>query len=386
MNWVRLLFVIFVSFILCLIVNQYFFCPRFSFKNLNPFSGKAIYNPYESTSSDHWVKCNFHAHTRAWNGITNGKGTPADVYHAYDSMNYTVHCVSNYQMIDSTLSHIPGYIPAYEHGYNLFKTHQLVLGSHKICWLDYFFPQTLSNKQHILNYLSSDSNNVVIVNHPSLRNSYSASDFEYLTNYNCIEVLRPKAISLEEWDSALSHGRPVFIVGDDDVHDVFSRGQIGKMCTWINVTEINEKTILNALKTGKCYGMMIGNSTKELPLLKLFKINHDTISVEISKVAQEISFIGQNGRLITSYSNTSTAHYILEPEDHYVRPVITFSDNTKIFLNPAFRYDGIRLPQATVSINTQKTISFRLIGSFILVIWLGMTLFFVFRKRSPANT
>src|SRR5260370_28216129 len=170
MNKLALLPVVFLSFILWIIVSQYFFCPQFSFKASAPFSGKLLYNPYESIHINNWEKCNFHAHTRAWGGLTNGKGTAADIYHVYDSMNYAVHCVSNYEEIDRTFSNTPGFIPAYEHGYGMQKTHQLVLGSKKVYLNDYLFPQTLSNKQNIINCLSSDPDNVVIINPPANRN------------------------------------------------------------------------------------------------------------------------------------------------------------------------------------------------------------------------
>ena len=69
----------------------------------------------------HWVKCNFHAHARSWNGITNGHGTAIMINSAYKSLKYGVHCVSNYQNIDTTGCMGKSYISAYEHGYNINK-------------------------------------------------------------------------------------------------------------------------------------------------------------------------------------------------------------------------------------------------------------------------
>jgi hypothetical protein len=381
MNWLRCLLFFFISFLGYIFVNQYFFCPNFSFKTLQPFSGKEFYNPYASINENDWVKCNFHAHTKVWKGFTNGKGTATDIYHAYDSMKYAVHCISDYEKIDTSFSHEPGFIPAYEHGYNLNKTHQLVLGSHEICWTDYLFPQTLNNKQRILNYLSSDPGNVVIINHPANRNGYFPSDFKYLTNYDCMEVLNPFAISLAHWDSALSYGKPAFIVGNDDVHDVFSKDCLARMCTWINVSDIKEVNVLKALKTGRCYGMIIGRQAEELPVLKLFKVTNDTITIAVNKVAQKISFTGQNGRMIASYDNSSSAQYIVKPEDHYIRATFTYEDGTSIFLNPVFRYDGRKIAQSFVSINARKTFAFRLLGIFIFAVYLRSALLVVAPKH-----
>jgi hypothetical protein len=240
----------------------------------------------------------------------------------------------------------------------------------------------LSNKQNILNCLSSDPDNVVIINHPANRNGYYASDLKYLTNYNCIEVLNPFAISLAHWDSALSCGKPAFIVGNDDVHDVFSKKCLGRMCTWVNISEVKEAAVLNALKTGRCYGMIVGKQNKDLPALNQFEVVNDTISIEMSKVALQISFIGQNGKVLASYANTSLAQYIVKPGDHYVRAAIAYKDSTYIFLNPVFRYNGAKITQAPVFINTQKTITFRLNGIIILMVWLRIAFSLVVSKHT----
>ncbi|GAB2797972.1 hypothetical protein GCM10027275_49340 [Rhabdobacter roseus] len=173
------------TLILMLVVSQYFFCPRFEFEARSPFAGPVLYNPYQSIDSTNWVKCNFHAHAKAWRGVPNGKGNASDIHRAYGSLNYGIHCVSNYQQIDTTNSADAGFIPAYEHGYNPAKTHQLVLGGNRVLWLDYLFPQTTENKQNVLNRLQ-DSQPVIILNHPKIRDGYTEGDLQRLTGYDCM--------------------------------------------------------------------------------------------------------------------------------------------------------------------------------------------------------
>src|SRR5882672_8005021 len=180
-----------LTLIIWLIVDQYFFCPYYSFPNPVAFEGKQLYNPYRDIDSGSWYKCNFHAHTNAWAGMTNGEASTADVWNNYDSLGYSVHCISDYQKIDRSFSDQKNYVPAYEHGYNCRKTHQLVLGDKHIKWQDFFFPQTLSNKQSIINTLKQNDSDVVILNHPQLKNGYSCKDVLYLANYQCMEVLNP---------------------------------------------------------------------------------------------------------------------------------------------------------------------------------------------------
>ena len=376
MNIKRLLLAVFCSLIVWILIMQYLFCPKFSFEAAHPFSGTIFYNPYDSINEFYWRKCNFHAHSHAWHGFANGNGTSADIYHAYDSMKYAVHCVSDYQKINTDFSSTPGFIPAYEHGYNISKTHQLVLGASKVLWLDYLFPQSLDNKQNILNHLSADPDNVVIIDHPADYYGYSATDFKYLTDYNCIEVLSRFALSLSHWDSALSNGHPAFVVGNDDVHDIFLKETLGKMCTWVNVPIVKGNTVLNALKTGRSYGMIIGNSKKTLPELKRFEIIHDTVSIAMTQPAAQITFTGQNGKALASYRNTASSKYIIKPEDHYIRTTIEYENGPKIFLNPVFRHDKMGIMRRAAPIDVQKTFIFRSIGVVLLISWLFMALLF----------
>jgi len=367
MSMRKLLLALVALFIIWIIIRQYLFCPQFSFEVPHPFSGASFYNPYDSINDQDWQKCNFHAHSNAWHGLSNGKGNSADIYRAYDSMKYAVHCVSDYQKINTDFKNSPGYISAYEHGYNITKTHQLVLGSNRVLWLDYFLPQTLDNKQNILNRLSADSDDAVIINHPGDHYSYSARDFKFLTNYTGVEVLSRFALSFSHWDSALSNGHPAFVLGNDDVHDIFLKETLGRMCTWVNVRQVNKNAVLSALKRGRSYGMIMGKPNVVLPHLKRFDITGDTISILMSEPAKEITFSGQNGKVLAVLKNTSSSKYIIKTEDHYVRTTIEYEGPIKICLNPVFRYNGTAVVRKPPSVNLQKTFIFRIIGALILI-------------------
>ncbi|MBC7915221.1 MAG: hypothetical protein H7Y07_13970 [Pyrinomonadaceae bacterium] len=382
MNSLRLLLIVFLSFILWQFLSQFFFCTQFSFKESTPFKGDSVYNPYSLVNSKHWKKCNFHAHANAWKGITNGEGTASDVHHAYDSLHYNVHCVSNYHSIDTNIQSQANYIPAYEHGYNILKTHQLVLGSQKVCWLDYILPQTLSNKQDILNYLSADTNAVVILNHPAMREGYGEKDFLYLNNFHCMEVLNPAGTSFPQWDAALSAGKPIFIVGNDDIHNVIKKERLGRMCTFVNAEEENKDMVLHALKKGSSYGVIIGNTqhADSIPLLKGLTMSNDTIRIEMDSKAAVISFIGQNGRNLASFSNTEKAQYILQKEDHYARAVITYQNGTGIFLNPVFYVQTSNPSQGVVLANIPMTMFLRALGFSIAGTWIFWVYIFLFGK------
>lgn len=393
MKILRVFLILLSTLVIWLGIRQYLFCPRFSFVAGQPFSGDQLYNPYTGLDSGNWVKCNFHAHTYAWNGFTNGHGTAADLWKYYDSLGYAVHCVSNYQDINTSFNDRENYIPSYEHGYNIKKTHELVLGSHSVEWLDYVFPQTCFNKQHILDKLSENNKNLVILNHPSELNGFTKDDLQYLGNYNCIEVLNTFGLSFDCWEAALSAGKPVFIIGDDDAHNACNVYNIGRCCTWVDVSSVNGKNVITALRSGKSYGMLTaylqgeGSAERikrlryELPVLKKFSVKHDTIELAVSAKARQIQFIGQQGTILSETHDTDKSIYIVKQQDTYVRTNIEFEDGTAIFLNPVFRYSGSPFSAMDAPvINTTKTFFFSFCGLAISMIWIVFVFRLLFAK------
>jgi len=372
-------------------VWQYLFCPQLDFISPSKFSGNHWYNPYESTVSTNWVKCNFHAHTRDWAGLTCGNGTPKDVWKTYSELNYRVHCISEYQEINKDYAKDSNYVPAYEHGYNFMKAHQLVVGDNKVTWADFLFPQTLANKQWMLSHLNASPKNVVVLNHPEVRAAYSTNDMKYLSGYQCIEVLNPNARSFSIWDAALSSGRPVFITANDDLHHVLDRWDSGRFCTWLNLASANRESVVSALKSGKGYGMEIGFIPDEdvvarrkrirsnLPFLEHCIIQHDSLVVDFSKPACKIKFVGQGGKILQSNMDSNQASYSIQSNDTYVRTEAVFSDSAKIYLNPIFRYKSHPfVMKSGYAINKSNTTITRFIGIMILMGWVLVILRLVF--------
>ena len=384
----RIFLVLFLSGLIWLVISQFFFCTRFEFKQ-NPiaFQGKNIYNPYANINAANWKKCNFHAHANAWNGLTNGSGSAADIHRVYDSLNYGVHCVSNYHQIDTVNAAQQNYVSAYEHGFNLMKTHQLVLGGRDVEWLEYLFPQTANNKQDILNYLSLDTNSLVILNHPALRNGYSDKELSRLTNFNCMEVLSPYGISEKQWDIVLSAGKPVFVVGNDDLHDIYNKDQVGRMATILNLKNTNQSSVLSALKKGEGYGIVLGKTQDpfKLPELKSLQLARNIIQLKLTEKAQSIDFIGQNGKLLASFSDCKNVQYELKTSDCYARAKITFDNGTQIYLNPVFFTNATNFAQIQNPVNYTETIIFKLIGASLCAAWLLWAWSFINGGRSSKS-
>jgi hypothetical protein len=392
MKWWKWLLYVLMMVVLFTTINQYFFCPQYYFKPSSPFYGSTWYNPYQDDDTLHWRKCNFHAHVKSWSGVTNGKGDAADASKIYDSLGYDVHVISNYESISDFGNEKQSYIPAYEHGYGMCKNHHGILGASHVVWNDYFLPQTLSNKQHILSLLPYSDSTFIIINHPDLRNGFPPADMNWLSGYDGMEGFAHGSNSFAAWDAALSAGKPVFIVGTDDVHNVDNPAEVAVNCTWVYATNVTRSAIIQGLKKGNGYAMKIGSAdppsfeskmrkvNEGYPMLKQAKISGDTLIVTMNKKANSIRFIGQEGDILEESSGIS-ARYQLRFTDTYVRTMISFDDGTVIALNPVFRTDGkTNTNDAIPEINTEQSTVYRVLGAIILLLF-GLIPFYLRLSR-----
>lgn len=390
----------FFSLLLAVVLFNYIETERYIFPEPKPFSGKFWYNPYEDMDSSQWKRTNLHMHSRAWGGITNGSANSShQIWETYRKLGYESLAISNYQFIDTLNSHEPYYIPVYEHGYGLFKSHQLNIGAKKVIWYDLPFGQNLHHKQYVINRLRNHTE-LISINHPAFFGGYLPEDFKYLTGYDLIEALNGYRNSIPHWDSALSAGKPAFLMADDDMHDIADMGEISRRLIMVNAPDNRRESILNALKHGDSYGIEIkmpGNETfsskssrfDSVPVLNALRIKGDTLMVRLDKRALEFRFYGQSGQLLYKKGFSDTASYVLRPEDTYVRPVILQStshdsEGITLYLNPVFRTADGKLPVIPAAIpDPLSTWVYRIIiVSTVIFILLNI---YILRKRLKAR-
>ena len=333
------------------------FVPVYVFDEPVPFHGDYLLNPYQDIDSTYWKCCNFHGHTRQYGGVTNGRNNGNAVYDSmYRMFGYDHVGISDYNKVNGYEDgKDPGFIPGYEHGYNVWKTHQVCLGTKKVRRIDYFFYQTLSHKQHMLNKLG-EQNRVVAVAHPSfVDGSYNVRDMKYLSNYKVLEVLNGFVNSPEHWDMALSSGHLVYLIADDDTHDVLKVNDIALKITYLNAKDNDANQLYDALLSGKAVGVdfkldreeemnhKVERFKRDIPYLNSAKLNGNDFVVSVSQRIKNAKFIGQNGAVLKEDKNNNvdtifTASYQIKPTDRYVRTVLTFYDNSTMWLNPVTRH------------------------------------------------
>lgn len=346
------------------------FVPSYSFDEPKPFQGSHLHNPYNDMNPENWIVANFHAHTRQFGGITNGRSNTNEMVDSvYTALGFDHVGLSDYNKINYYDSTNPSFIPAYEHGYGIFKIHQLCVGAEKIRRLDFFAFQNLSMKQHTLNRLEKQTR-LAIPAHPSfVKKGYLVDDMKYLSNYKLMEVLNGFRISTAHWDTALSNGHLVYLIGNDDSHDVSDITDIATRFTMINADENEAEKILSSLENGNAVGVdfpiiydetleqKIKRLKKNLPHITQVELKDDTLLVSASKTISKIRFIGQEGKELKTQKNIKTGTYAIQPEDNYVRCELKFKDGTTLYLNPITRHENNEITKQRLDhINYPKTI------------------------------
>ena len=370
--------------------------PVYRFTTHEPFTGDKLFNPYSKMDSNNWRKANFHMHSRMAGGVTDGRMNSSEViFSTYQRLGYNVFSISDYMRVNIYGKDKEPYIPAYEHGYGIWKNHQLCIGSHGVSFLDYPFGQTLNDKQHVINVLKK-KNEIVTIAHPEFRKGYSPNDFRYLRGYDLLEALNHYRFSMPQWDAALSSGYPAYILASDDAHDITKPGEVGRCVTFINSPSLKPSAVIANLKGGNAYGVSVGRfenenvdsiaaSVSDIPKVKAVTVRNDSLFVMVNKKALVFRFVSQNGVLRAAVKNNVTAVYPIGKKDSYIRTEILFAgkhiaDSITIYLNPVYRYYGDKpVKPASPEVNVLATVLYRLL-SFCTLLFIVINIF-VIRRR-----
>ena len=346
----KILLIIIMGFVL-IFTLKYLTAPYYIFPEPEPFSGDQFFNPYQDIDSNFWRKGNFQIQSEAWFGITDGrKNTNEAIDSIYKLLDYDIIAISDYQKINRYGEERDEYIPVYEHGYGIYKNHHVMIGAERVVWKDYPIIHTIQHKQHMLNSLRSTAE-LIFIAHPKYTGGWIPEDMTWITNYDGIEVLNGFRVSLDHWDAALSAGKNMRILANDDAHDITNVNEVGRYATLIYSPVLHGDSIVSAMRAGRAFGADIyrvwGEPMEEkiikahnLPKLTKVEMSGDTLIVGVNKEAAEISFVGQNGILLDSVREVKEARYVIRESDTYVRTEIEFPNLTTYYLNPVIRYDG----------------------------------------------
>lgn len=345
-----------------LITLPYYRSVFYSLEKNQPFSGDTFYNPYESTAGN-WLKSNFHSHSKIAFGLTNGDNSIDEMLDTYDSMNYDLPCLSNY----NSLTKYPERkvtLNVYEHGMNLGFTHQLVFNTNTASKFDFPLFQFTGQKQFGINRLKTPDNLIALA-HPSFKFGYSFDDLSYLKNYDLMEVVSHRASSIPYWDHALSSGKMVWAIGNDDSHST-DEGGCGIAWTMVRVNDTTSDAFVHSLRNGNCYAVK-GWKGIEMNELDFLEVDNGLYTLKMKHAADSITLFGDDGKLLASIVNSDQLTYQIKNSDTYVRAEVfetePWNTYTKFYINPVIRSnsDTFHNQMVELDISWFKTISFLIV-------------------------
>jgi len=365
----------------------------FVFAGPRAFSGPQWYNPYDVLVGEgKWQKANFHAHSIAWRGLTNGAQSPHEVASAYDDLRYDVIGVSNYHSLAA--GEATGTFPVYEHGWNVQKAHRLVIGSQEVVWRDYPLGQTVHQQQDIIDRLRR-SGAVVALAHPAIRNGHSPNDLRRLSGYDALEVLNHFVTpAYAHWDAALSAGRAVWVLASDDSHDIHGTGETGVNWTLFHAASSGTTEVLSAIRAGHTIGVQGFGGVARLGFLSQ-RMRGDTLEVRVRGHVGRLRVTGQGGQprevQVMDSAGVTIGRAVARAEDGYLRATIEGHPSAErpgrpelMLLNPVIRWDGQRLGVPPAAIDRFRTAMLRLAACAMYATLLGVARG-AMRTRRPAR-
>jgi 1-acyl-sn-glycerol-3-phosphate acyltransferase len=354
-----------IAAILLGIAALYVACPFYLEPDTQPFRGARWYNPYADINvrDGRWHDANFHAHAVAWGGITNGRQASREVAARYRMLGYDIVGISDYHV--SPARQPRGVFPVYEHGWNIQKAHRLVLGAGPVSYLDYPLGQNRHQRQHVLDRLRANAP-LIAVAHPRLRRGHPAEVLPRLAGYDLMEVFNhftPPADA--EWDAALSAGHPIWLLANDDSHDVDASGETGVSRTRVFSRDASPASVIEALRAGRAYGVHGPSGARALMLLSQ-RISGDTFEIRVRGPLRAVRIVGTNGvvraeHVVTRATPMSEVvlRWAAHQDDTYLRAVAIGDDGALLYTNPVIRWNGLALPHAVAQIDRPRTMLWR---------------------------
>jgi hypothetical protein len=356
-----------ISIAALMLVLPYACAPVYRFAPARPFGGAQFYNPYAQSFA--WRRANLHAHGRAWFGVTAAAQTDAEVADAYRRRGYDIAAISDYQHIATA---DPSELRVYEHGFNVGKHHQLAIGARSVAWFDLPLWQGIHQKQYVIDRVAATSDLVAIA-HPAALQGYAYSDEELqeLSGYQLMEVVNGRFMTESSWDAALSAGRAVWIIGDDDTHDVTKSDRFGVAWNMIGAPTTSPSDVVEALRAGRTYAtLQLPDANGPETRLSSVRVEDGTVAIALVGRPADITFVGQHGVIKKTVEDTSLASYAFAADDTYIRAVVR-TPTRILFVNPIIRYDGAALPVPVATVNTALTWLERLaifaVGAVLLI-------------------
>ena len=339
--------------------------PFYDFPPEQAFRGESWYQPYAGYQGG-GLLANFHAHSKAWGGLTFGEVSREELFALYAARGYDVVGISDYMSIAPPAPGDALHVSAYEHGYTIGRHHQTVIGAERVDWFDYPLGGGVRQKQHVIDELRPGAA-FLVLNHLTKADSYTIEDLAQLTGYDAIEVASKYGLAPDYWDAALSAGRPIWGMASDDGHtQLSSRSHLGIGAVVIHSDARTPEAVLRALREGRFHSHYTRQNEAPIALLRC-EIEDGELVVKLGERADAIRFLSVHGNQRREERGRDEARYRLAPDDPYVR-VEVLARGAVLFLNPVIRWDGVALTAPRAEVRLLPTWAARALGALVLAL------------------
>ena len=363
--------------------------PIYNFAAPQPFAGADIYNPYDGVDSTvTWRRANFHTHTKVEGILNECDFWPEEVIAEFERYGYDIVTFSNHNEITTVGAAEECGVRAYEHGYNILKSHNLVFGADEVLPYDMLLPLFASQRQFMLNLLGEDAD-LVQMNHPLRTIATTKHHMTKLSGYDLVELDSGKSTENIYWDEALTAGHYVLGAANDDMHYPDRSNRIAVRCNFVATPSMSYDDLCATLRHGGFYAMRVPDygrgdwsvkerRNRELPAIESIGVREGDIYISLTDVADSIKFFGANHRTLHLVTNSSAASMALGVDEPYARITAYFPDGEVIYTNPFARYDASQydMPQQNDqhSVNILYTLLFNLA---LLLLVVGVALAYI---------
>jgi hypothetical protein len=147
--------------------------------------------------------------------------------------------------------------------------------------------------------------------------------------------------------SVLSAGNCVFVIANDDNHNINDAEDYGYVYTMINTPSLKQEDVLFSLRLGRAFGVELEpqkdttvqkkiQQTNSVPVIVSCLINNDTLILKFNKKCDSLKLIGNNGELKANSLNSDSIGYVIKENDTYIRPLVNHNNSINVF-KPGFQ-------------------------------------------------
>lgn len=306
---------------------------------------------FAQTTDPKWFKGNTHTHTLN----TDGRDIPYDVAKWYRERGYnfivmTDHeYITNIEPLNSLLGRTGQFLVI--SGQEVTDSsegkpiHSNGLGLTKVVMPSKLSTRVASLQKNIDNIRAGGG--IPQLNHPNFGWALSANEIKQLKGLKLMEIYnghpmvnnmggggQPSAEAI--WDELLTSGMQIYGIGDDDVHQLESKGEAiealpGQAWIYVQARELTSDAILKAIDSGEFY-TSIGVELAE------YKADKTEISIKVKATnysKYRIQFIGNGGKVLQE-SLEPNATYKIKGDEGYVRAKIYESNGRIAWTQPVF--------------------------------------------------